>query len=251
MSSLPNSSSPNGLESAIWNGHLALTGPRQQNQGDTTRPGHGRGGHPPLRSRNAVGHDHRNSARCLVGVLSSVTSDHLRWRRDAFDRNREKLQATCAEFLDVFTQAGNAISNAAHSDADAPHVRALAARNAPRASGLCEKQFRVELNAPPDVLSPTLSCRENAPRSAGPCRRRGPPWHASRRVRLEQPSRGTRRIARHHASQSQDLVMPRHLTLSESGQHEGPAILNRSANISGLNAQPCRWWRGPAVAAAD
>jgi hypothetical protein len=88
----------------------------------------------------------------VVGVLSSAASDRLHWRRDVSERDRESLRTAYAEFLDAVTQAGNAISHAAHNHREPLDVRARAARSAPTDIGVYEKQFRVELSAPPDVL---------------------------------------------------------------------------------------------------
>lgn len=88
----------------------------------------------------------------IVGVLSSSASDRLRWRRDTSEKDRETLRTIYAEFLDAVTQARNTISHAAHDSNDSLEVRARAARGALTEGGVYEKQYRLELSAPPAVL---------------------------------------------------------------------------------------------------
>lgn len=88
----------------------------------------------------------------VVGVLSSAASDRLRWRRDVSEKERESLRTIYAEFLDAVTRARNTISHAAHNSHDSIEDRSRAARGALTDAGVYEKQYRLELSAPPNVL---------------------------------------------------------------------------------------------------
>lgn len=88
----------------------------------------------------------------VVGVLSSAASDRLRWHRDVSEKDRESLRTIYAEFLDAVTRARNTISHTAHNSHDPLEDRATAARGALTEAGVYEKQYRLELSAPPNVL---------------------------------------------------------------------------------------------------
>ncbi|GHE91008.1 hypothetical protein [Streptomyces fumanus] len=93
----------------------------------------------------------------VIGIASTLTADHLRWRRDLSERDRDAMRSSYAQYVDALTQARDEITQTSRDPGLTAEERADNVRTVIGRHGVYAKQHQLELMAPVKVVRLAIS----------------------------------------------------------------------------------------------
>ncbi|MFE6339002.1 hypothetical protein ACFVOK_38295 [Streptomyces sp. NPDC057798] len=88
----------------------------------------------------------------VIGVVSTLTADHVRWRRDLSERDRDALRTSYAQYVEALTQARDEITQTSRAPGLTAEERADSVRTVIGRHGVYARQHQLELTAPVKVV---------------------------------------------------------------------------------------------------
>ncbi|MFD5845594.1 hypothetical protein [Streptomyces chartreusis] len=88
----------------------------------------------------------------VIGVVSTLTADHVRWRRDLSERDRDAMRTSYARYVEALTQARDEITQTSRDPGLTVEERAESVRTVIGRHGVYASQHQLELTAPVKVV---------------------------------------------------------------------------------------------------